>query len=116
MGIPGKNLTPGKKKLHWCNLLFFRHVNPCSAFDINILQLLMVTSLAPDNIYLALTEYPDKLGAAGIKSVTAIGDCQCPSTFAAEVHDGHRVAREMDASPQDPDMPFRREEIRLEQS
>jgi dimethylamine/trimethylamine dehydrogenase len=77
----------------------------------------MVTSRAPDNyIYLAMTEYPDKLDAAGIKPVTAIGDCLCPPTIAAAVYDGHRVAREMDAPPQNPDMPFRREIIQLEQA
>jgi hypothetical protein len=54
-----------------------------------VATLVMVTSRAPDNyIYLAMTEYPDKLDAAGIKSVTAIGDCSArqlspqPSTMA----------------------------------
>ncbi len=30
------------------------------------------------------------------------------------VHDGHRVAQEFDAAPTDPDLPFRREHIRLD--
>ena len=57
---------------------------------------------------------PAALQAAGIKSVRAIGDCDAPSTIAAAVHDGHLAARELDAPPANPDMPFRREEIALD--
>jgi len=74
----------------------------------------MVTSRRPnDGLILALTEDPDRLAAAGIQSVRAIGDCDAPSTIAAAVHDGHRAARELDDPPADPDLPFRREHIRL---
>ena len=77
----------------------------------------MVTSRRPnDEIPRALTGDSAKLDAAGIASVAAIGDCCNPSTIAAAVHDGHRVARELDAAPEDPDMPFRRERILLEPS
>jgi len=79
--------------------------------------LVMVTSRQPNNeVYLALTEDPEKLAAAGIDSVSAIGDCNNPSTIAAAVYDGHRAAREFDAPPADPDMPFRREQVALELS
>jgi dimethylamine/trimethylamine dehydrogenase len=61
-----------------------------------------------------LTEDSNSLAAAGIISVSAIGDCCNPSTIAAAVHDGHRAARELDAAPEDPDMPFRRERILLQ--
>jgi dimethylamine/trimethylamine dehydrogenase len=54
------------------------------------------------------------LAAAGILSVRSIGDCDVPSTIAAAVYDGHRAARELDSPPENPDMPFRREHIRLE--
>jgi dimethylamine/trimethylamine dehydrogenase len=75
----------------------------------------LVTSRAPDNaLHLELTADPDLLTGSGIESVTAIGACFCPSTIAAAVHDGHRVAREMDAPPENADMPFRREIILLE--
>jgi dimethylamine/trimethylamine dehydrogenase len=75
----------------------------------------LVTSRLPNNaLHLELTENTDTLTRAGIESVIAIGDCLCPSTIAAAVHDGHRVAREMDAPPENPDMPFRRETILLE--
>lgn len=78
--------------------------------------LVMVTSRRPnDEVHRALMEDSTKLAASGIASVTAIGDCCNPSTIAAAVHDGHRVARELDAAPDDPDMPFRRERILLEE-
>jgi len=75
----------------------------------------LVTSRLPnDELLLELNADSDRLADAGISSVTAIGDCNCPSTIAAAVHDGHRVARELDAPPDNPDLPFRREEIRLD--
>jgi len=80
-------------------------------------SVVLVTSRLPDNeLYLELTEDAELLADSGIESVIAIGDCLCPSTIAAAVHDGHRVAREMDAPPQNPDLPFRREIIQLEDS
>jgi dimethylamine/trimethylamine dehydrogenase len=69
---------------------------------------------ANNQLYRDLTEDPERLTDSGIASVTAIGDCFCPSTIASAVYEGHRVAREMDAPPQDPDMPFRREQVSLE--
>jgi len=75
----------------------------------------MVTSRTPnDGLTLALTGDPNRLAAAGIRSVQAIGDCDVPATIAAAVHDGHRAARELDETPADPDLPFRREHIRLD--
>jgi dimethylamine/trimethylamine dehydrogenase len=75
----------------------------------------MVTSRTPnDQLTRVLTEDGARLAASGIQSVRAIGDCDTPSTIAAAVHDGHRVARELDAAPADPDLPFRREDIRLD--
>ncbi|MDH3716172.1 MAG: FAD-dependent oxidoreductase, partial [Gammaproteobacteria bacterium] len=57
-------------------------------------SLVMVTSRRPNNgLYLMLTQDPGKLAAARIASVSAIGDCSNPSTIAAAVYDGHRVAR-----------------------
>ena len=76
--------------------------------------MILVTSRLPnEKLYLDLTEDPSALENASIKSVTAIGDCLCPSTIASAVYEGHRVAREFDAAPENPDMPFRREEISL---
>ncbi len=75
----------------------------------------LVTSRKPnDELLIELNADSGRLADAGISSLTAIGDCNCPSTIAAAVHDGHRVAREFDAPPKNPDLPFRREEIRLD--
>jgi dimethylamine/trimethylamine dehydrogenase len=75
----------------------------------------MVTSRHPaDGLYRALADDPEGLRAAGIKSVRAIGDCDAPATIAAAIHDGHLAARELDEPPQNPDLPFRREEISLD--
>ncbi len=80
-------------------------------------SVVMVTSRRPnDALYLALTEDPDGLTEAGIASLQAIGDCDAPSTIAAAVYDGHRAARELDAPPADPDLPFRREVVALDAS
>jgi dimethylamine/trimethylamine dehydrogenase len=78
-------------------------------------SVVMVTSRQPnDRLYLDLIGDPQSLARAGIASVQAIGDCDAPSTIAAAVHDGHRMARELDAPPADPDLPFRREHIALD--
>ncbi|MCP4243481.1 MAG: FAD-dependent oxidoreductase, partial [bacterium] len=75
----------------------------------------LVTSRQPnDELLIELNSDSQRLADSGIVSVSAIGDCNCPSTIAAAVHDGHRVARELDAPPENPDLPFRREEIRLD--
>jgi len=51
----------------------------------------------------------DRVAAAGIKSVTAAGDCLAPSTVAAAVFAGRLYAEEMDEEI-DPDyVPFKRE-------
>jgi dimethylamine/trimethylamine dehydrogenase len=78
-------------------------------------SVVMVTSRSPENdLYLAVNEDTEKLTAAGIKSVQAIGDCEAPATIAIAVYDGHRAAREMDNPPANPDLPFRREYIELD--
>jgi len=78
-------------------------------------SVVMVTSRRPaDGLYRALADNPEKLQAAGIKSVRAIGDCDAPATIAHAIYDGHRAARELDAPPENPDLPFRREEVSLD--
>jgi dimethylamine/trimethylamine dehydrogenase len=74
--------------------------------------LLLVTMRLPnDGIYLELSENPEALEAAGIKSLTRIGDCYAPSTIAAAVYAGHRCAREMDEPASE--VAFRRDMIAL---
>lgn len=95
-----------------CACVFTNHLRTVTAGSV-----VMVTSRQPDNqIYLTLRENPEKLALAGIRSVAAIGDCNNPSTIATAIYEGHRVARELDAAPVDPDMPFRREQIALASS
>jgi dimethylamine/trimethylamine dehydrogenase len=78
-------------------------------------SVVMVTSRAPVNdLYQALAADTAALEAAGIKSIRATGDCDAASTIALAVYDGHMAAREMDAPPENPDMPFRREEVSLD--
>jgi dimethylamine/trimethylamine dehydrogenase len=80
-----------------------------------VASVVMVTSRRPDNaITGALLDDSVDLGASGVSSITSIGDCLNPSTIAAAVYDGHRVAREMDAPLDNPDMPFRRERVLIE--
>jgi dimethylamine/trimethylamine dehydrogenase len=60
-----------------------------------------VTSRLPEEaLYAALQAEPEALQAAGIKSVTRIGDCLAPGLIAHAVYSGHRYARELDAPPQ----------------
>jgi dimethylamine/trimethylamine dehydrogenase len=95
-----------------CACIFTNHLRTVTARSV-----VMVTSRQPDNqIYLALRKNPDKLASAGIRLVCAVGDCNNPSTIATAIYEGHRVAREFDAAPVDPDMPFRREQIALASS
>jgi dimethylamine/trimethylamine dehydrogenase len=68
-----------------------------------------ITSRLPnDALYDALLQEPDAISAAGIASVTSIGDCLAPSTIAAAVYAGHRYAREFDLVDTD-EIEFRRE-------
>ena len=64
--------------------------------------------IAEDGLYRELMADPAALEAAGIRSVTRIGDCLAPATIAAAVHAGHHYARTLDA-PEDEDRPFERE-------
>jgi len=70
----------------------------------------MVTSRLPNTeLHDALVADAAALKAAGITSVTRIGDCLNPGLIAAAVHSGHRYARELDAPPAD--LSFRPEHI-----
>jgi dimethylamine/trimethylamine dehydrogenase len=60
-------------------------------------SIVTVTARLPnDALADALNAVPAKSAAAGIVSVSAIGDCFAPSTIAAAVYAGHRHAREFD--------------------
>src|SRR5208337_1820589 len=68
-----------------------------------------VTSRLPnDELYETLLRTPEAVAAAGIVSISSIGDCLAPGTIAAAVYAGHRYAREFDLSHTD-QIGFRRE-------
>jgi len=68
---------------------------------------------ANDALHHALKADPSALESAGIKSVTAIGDCLAPGLIAAAVYGGHKFARELDADVPVDSPPFRREVVKL---
>ncbi len=68
-----------------------------------------VTARDPeDSLYKELLNRRDEWNDAGIKTVTAIGDCLAPATIAIAVHAGHEYARNLDKSPEAASF-FRRE-------
>jgi dimethylamine/trimethylamine dehydrogenase len=58
--------------------------------------------LPQDDLFYKLQAMPEKLEAAGIKSVRRVGDCYGPATIAAAVYEGRRYAEEFDTEV-DPD-------------
>ena len=76
--------------------------------------LVMVTARDPsDGLAAELLAASARWADAGITSVRAVGDAWCPGTIAAAVWDGHRYAEQLDDEPDDRDVPFRREIVRL---
>jgi dimethylamine/trimethylamine dehydrogenase len=85
------------------------HVNSGRGRAIPCASVVLVTSRqSNDALYHELAADPAALAAAGIASVTRIGDCLAPSTIAAAVYAGHRLAREIDSPPPE-GVPFLRE-------
>ena len=75
---------------------------------------LVTMRLPEDGLYDELMADREALEAAGIMSVTRIGDCLAPGLIAAAVYGGHKYARELDAELPSPDeVPFRREVMEL---
>jgi dimethylamine/trimethylamine dehydrogenase len=68
----------------------------------------LTSRLPNDELAQSLNELSEVRGAAGIVSITSIGDCFAPSTIAAAVYAGHRHAREFDWPPTD-EAAFQRE-------
>jgi dimethylamine/trimethylamine dehydrogenase len=65
-------------------------------------SIVAVTSRTPDDaLATALAARTDSVEAAGIVSVTVLGDALAPGTIAAAVYAGHRYAREFDLPPGD---------------
>jgi dimethylamine/trimethylamine dehydrogenase len=64
---------------------------PCAALVI------VGARLANDRLYTELAARPQDLEAAGIRSLTRIGDALAPGALVHAVYSGHRYARELDA-------------------
>jgi dimethylamine/trimethylamine dehydrogenase len=59
-----------------------------------------VTARLPvDALYEGLEGESQRMGEAGIVSLTRAGDCYAPGTIQAAVYSGHKLARELDAAP-----------------
>ncbi len=68
----------------------------------------LTSRLPNEELAQSLEAMVEATNAAGIVSITSIGDCWAPSTIAAAVYAGHRYAREFDCPPGD-EVAFRRE-------
>lgn len=69
-------------------------------------SVLLVTARTPDDsLYEQLMSREAEFSAAGLVSLTRIGDCLAPSTIAAAVYAGHRFAREFE-TPSVESVPF----------
>jgi dimethylamine/trimethylamine dehydrogenase len=76
-------------------------------------SVVMVTSRsARHELHAELAARSVEVKAAGIKSVTRIGDCEAPGPIAAAVFSGHRYAREFEFEATDA-VPFLRETAQL---
>jgi dimethylamine/trimethylamine dehydrogenase len=76
--------------------------------DLPAVALVTVTARLPENtLARQLAGMADRVAAAGIRTVTTIGDGLAPGTIAAAVYGGHRYARELDEPPA-ATVPFRR--------
>jgi dimethylamine/trimethylamine dehydrogenase len=61
--------------------------------------LIVGTRFANDGLHTELMARGGELAAAGIRSVTRIGDALAPGAIVHAVYSGHRYARELDAAP-----------------
>ena len=85
----------------------------CKESELAMGSVVLVTSRVPnEQVYHRMAKHPDVMETVGIKSVALIGDCLCPQTIAAAVHDGHLYARELDTDAGEAtDVPYRRERV-----
>ena len=71
--------------------------------------MLVTARLPQEALYRSLLDRRGDWAAAGLVSVTAIGDAWAPSTIAAAVHAGRRYAEDFEEARSPDAMPFRRE-------
>ncbi len=83
------------------------NVYTAARHDVACRTLIVVGLRRPeDTLYRDLKARQPELEAAGIKSLTAIGDCRAPGAVVHAVHSGHLCARGMDATAEQA-LPFR---------
>ncbi|MCP5150775.1 MAG: FAD-dependent oxidoreductase [Ectothiorhodospiraceae bacterium] len=79
-----------------------RHVHTERERVMPVASVVLVTARLPnDALYRELVDDSPALHAAGIESVTRIGDCEAPGAIVHATFAGHRYARELDGAPQD---------------
>jgi dimethylamine/trimethylamine dehydrogenase len=70
----------------------------------------LITARVPnDSLYQQLLARSDDWSDAGVRSVRTAGDADAPSTIAAAVYSGHKLARQFDLAVDDPALAIRRE-------
>ena len=73
-------------------------------------SVVLITARLPnDDLYQQLLARTEDWSDAGVRSVCAAGDADAPSTIAAAVYSGHKLAREFDLVVDDPALAIRRE-------
>ena len=73
-------------------------------------SVVLITARLPnDDLYQQLLARTEDWSDAGVRSVRAAGDADAPSTIAAAVYSGHKLAREFDLVVDDPALAIRRE-------
>jgi dimethylamine/trimethylamine dehydrogenase len=88
-------------------------MGPNTAEEVACATLVLATSRDPaDSLTRSLKADADGLAAAGVRSVTGIGDCLAPGLIVDAVYAGHRYAREFGAAQGD-GLRYRRERIIL---
>jgi len=94
-----------------------RHVVSDAARIVAVDTVVMVTARHPrDELFSALTVADEPNGdatAAGVQSITRIGDCLAPATIADAVYHGHRYAREFGEVNDRDATPFKREYVEI---
>jgi dimethylamine/trimethylamine dehydrogenase len=80
------------------------------AWPLEIDGLVLVTQqVSDDALYRELAQDSAALDSAGIEALYRIGDCVAPRMISEAIFDGHRLAREIDATDPARALPFDRE-------
>ena len=73
------------------------HVHTGESSRLRAASVVLVTARHPnDSLYRELVAQPKAVHEAGIRSVSAIGDCDAPGAIVHAVYAGHRYAQELD--------------------